>query len=59
MSFGEPQSRLADVEGGYGDSLYRLHRASVKADLRMAKVLDHLNINDVSDEGVDNALDEA
>ena len=53
------EARLADVEGGYGDTLYRLHRASVKADLRMAKVLDHLNINDVSDEGVDNALDEA
>jgi hypothetical protein len=25
----------------------------------VAKVLDHLNINDVSDEDVDNALDEA
>jgi hypothetical protein len=53
------EARLADVEGGYGDTLYRLHRASVKADLRMAKVLDHLNINDVSVEGVDDALDEA
>jgi hypothetical protein len=50
---------LADVEGGYGDTLYRLHRASVKADLRMAKLLDHLNIGDVLDEEVDNALDEA
>jgi hypothetical protein len=53
------EARLADVEGGYGDTLYRLHRASAKADLRMAKVLDHLNVNDVSDEDVDNALDEA
>jgi hypothetical protein len=54
-----PEARLADVEGGYGDTLYRLHRASVKADLRMAKILDHLNINDVSHEDVDNAIDEA
>jgi hypothetical protein len=53
------EARLAEVEGGYGDTLYGLQRASVKADLRMAKVLDHLNINDVSDEDVDDALDEA
>jgi predicted DNA-binding transcriptional regulator YafY len=29
------EARLADVEGGYGDTLYKLHRASVKADLRL------------------------
>jgi hypothetical protein len=43
------EARLADVEGGYGDTLYKLHRASIKADLRTAKILQHLDIDDVSD----------
>jgi hypothetical protein len=36
------EARLADVEGGYGDTLYKLHRASVKADLRTARILERL-----------------
>lgn len=48
----------ADVEGGYGDTLYKLHRASVKTDLRTAKLLQHFEIEDVSDEEVDTVLDE-
>ena len=43
---------------GYGNKLYKLSRASVKADLRMAKVLDHLKIEDVSDDDIGGALDE-
>ncbi|HEY6424235.1 MAG TPA: hypothetical protein VIY28_13500 [Pseudonocardiaceae bacterium] len=53
------EARLADVEGGYGDTLYKLHRASIKADLRTAKILQRLDIEDVSDEQIDAALDEA
>ncbi len=52
------EARLADVEGGYGDTHYKLHRASVKADLRTAKILERFDIEDVSDEEIDNALDE-
>ncbi|WP_232662201.1 hypothetical protein [Pseudonocardia sp. TRM90224] len=52
------EARLADVEGGYGDTLYKLHRASVKADLRTAKILQSLGVADVSDDEVDRALDE-
>jgi hypothetical protein len=52
------QEELADVEGGYGDTLYKLHRASIKADLRTAKILQRLDIQDVSDEQIDAALDE-
>ena len=37
---------------------WRLHRASVKADLRMARVLKQLNVEDVSDDDVENAMDE-
>ena len=33
------EARLADVEGGYGDTLFKLHRGSVKAELRTAKDL--------------------
>jgi hypothetical protein len=52
------EARLADLEGGYGETLYRLHRASVRTDLRLSKVLGHLGIADVSEEEVDSALDE-
>jgi hypothetical protein len=52
------EARLADVEGGYGDTLYKLHRASVKTDLRISKILERLEIDDVSDEEIDTALDE-
>ena len=35
-----------------------LHRANVRADLRTAKILERLEIDDVSDEEIDAALDE-
>jgi hypothetical protein len=52
------EARLAEVEGGYGNTLYQLHRASVKTDLRLAKLLGHLNVPDVSDEEIDAVLDD-
>lgn len=52
------EARLADMEGGYGDTLYKLHRASVKSDLRIAKILARLEVEDVSEEEIDSALDE-
>jgi hypothetical protein len=39
-------------------SLRTLHRASVKSDLRIAKILGRLEIEDVSEEEIDSALDE-
>ena len=51
------EARLAEVEGGYGDTLYELQRASVRNELRLGRVLAHLSIDDVSDEDVDAALD--
>jgi hypothetical protein len=53
------EARLAEVEGGYGETLYKLHRASVKSDLRTARILEALKIHDVSDEEIDSAMDEA
>jgi hypothetical protein len=52
------EARLAEVEGGYGDTLYKLHRASVKSDLRTAKILQCLKVEDVSDEEIEEALDD-
>jgi hypothetical protein len=51
------EARIAEVEGGYGDTLYQLHRASVRNDLGMARVLQHLGLSTVSDDEVDSALD--
>lgn len=52
------EARLGDVEGGYGETLYRLQRATVRTDLRMARVLDHLGVVDVTEGDVDQALDQ-
>lgn len=52
------EARLADVEGGYGATLYKLHRASVKSELRAAKILGRLEIEDVTDEEVDTVRDQ-
>lgn len=52
------EARLAEVEGGYGNTLYELHRASVRNDLRMGKLLARLEVEDVSDDEVDAVLEE-
>jgi hypothetical protein len=53
------EARLADIEGGYGETLFQLHRASVRTDLRMSKILDRFDIPDVTEKEIDAALDEA
>jgi hypothetical protein len=52
------EARLADIEGGYGDTPYKLHRANIKSDLRTAKILERMGIEDVSDDEIDPALDD-
>lgn len=52
------EARLAEVEGGYWNTLYKLHRASIKSDLRIAKILSRLEIEDVPEEDIERALDE-
>jgi hypothetical protein len=52
------EARLAEIEGGYGESIYKMRRTIVKADLRMARVLDRLEIEDVSDDNIDAAMDD-
>lgn len=50
------EARMTEVEGGYGNTLYKLHHASTKSDLRIAKILNRLEIEDVSEEGIERAL---
>jgi len=52
------EARLAELEGGYGETLYQLHRSSIRTDLRLTKVLGHLGIVDVTDDEIDAAMDQ-
>jgi hypothetical protein len=52
------EARLADIEGGYGDTLYKLRRDTVEAKLGIAQILNHLQLKPVSRETIDAALDE-
>lgn len=51
------EARLAEIEGGYGETIYQLHQSSVKTDLRLAKVLDHLGIADVTADDIELSMD--
>lgn len=42
------EARLADVEGRYGETLYHLRRAAIKSGLRLGKILEHLQIDDIT-----------
>ncbi len=52
------EARLADVEGGYGDTLYKLHRSAVQTRLDLRKILAQMDIEPSSDEEISAALDE-
>ena len=38
------EARLADVEGGYGQTIYKLHRHAIRTDLALGRMLDHMGI---------------
>lgn len=52
------EARLADIEGGYGQTLYRLHRRAVHTDLALGRVLTHLGVAAPTDAEVDAVLDD-
>jgi hypothetical protein len=52
------EARLADVEGGYGDSIYRLHRNSVEVKLNMSRIMGHLGVAVATADEVEAALDQ-
>jgi hypothetical protein len=53
------EARLADVEGGYGQTLYQLHRHAVRTKLDLGKVLTHLGLPAATDEEIDAEIDES
>ncbi|MGH3932547.1 MAG: hypothetical protein ACRDTF_21520 [Pseudonocardiaceae bacterium] len=52
------EARLAEIEGGYGDTIYRLHRDVVGVKIGQSRILDHLGIPTVTDDDIDHALDD-
>ena len=52
------EARLADIEGGYGETIYRLQREVVRTGMDVRKILNHLSVSPTSDEEIDSALDE-
>lgn len=52
------EARLADVEGGYGQTLYRLHRRQVRTDINIRTILTHLQLPEATEEEVDAELDQ-
>lgn len=51
------EARLAEIEGGYGDTIYKLHRGVVGLGIGQSRILSHLGLPDVTAEEIDEALD--
>lgn len=47
----------AEIEDGFGATLHQLQRQVIRIDLGLSRVLEHFGIDDVTDDGVDAALD--
>lgn len=52
------EARLADIEGGYGQSIYRLRRDVTGLRLDMATLLGSQGLPAASDEQIDSLMDE-
>ena len=51
------EGRAEDNERSVDDSLYKLHRFRARTELRMAKMMKRMDLEDVSDDQVDEFLD--
>jgi hypothetical protein len=51
------EARLADIEGGYGDTLYKLHRHAIGTDLTLGRIAQHLGVTPATDDEIDTALE--
>jgi hypothetical protein len=51
------EARVSDLEV-HEDTLYKLHRAITRADLRWVKVMERMALTDVTEAEVDEVLDE-
>lgn len=52
------ESRLAEVEGGYGDTLYRVRRDTVAMRIDVGRLLDQAGLPQASAAEIDAVLDE-
>jgi len=52
------EARLAEIEGGYGETLYQLHRHAVGTNLTLGRVAEHLSVTPATDEEIDAALEQ-
>lgn len=53
------ESRLADIEGGYGRTIYDLRRDVVGVKLDLRKMLGQMGLTPTTAEEIDAALDDA
>ncbi|MBV9012122.1 MAG: hypothetical protein JO272_08730 [Pseudonocardiales bacterium] len=47
------EARLAEVEGGYGDTLYRLRRDSIATRIDLGRLLDQAGVARATNEEID------
>jgi hypothetical protein len=50
------EARLAEVEGGYDNTLYRLRRDSVGTRIELGRLLDQAGVSRATDEEIDAIL---
>lgn len=46
------EARLADIEGGYGDTLYMLHRHAVGTNLTLGRIAQQLGVTPATDDEI-------
>jgi hypothetical protein len=46
------EARLADIEGGYGDTLYKLHRHAIGTNLTLGRIANQLGVAPATDEEI-------
>lgn len=52
------EARLAEVEGGHGESIYAIRREVIANKINMTTLLEHFGLPAATEEQVDEALDE-
>jgi hypothetical protein len=52
------EARLTDIEGGYSQTMYRLHRRAVRTDLAVGRILAHLGVDAPTEDEIDAVMDE-
>ncbi len=51
------ESRLTEVESGFGDTQYKMNRRLIKVELSCDMLLEHFHIGAIPDDAIDEILD--